>query len=58
MHEDLEKNDRSEKLPDKVEKYQFHFAERVNVGGFLFTPPKEIYIDLDETNNQLYSKRN
>jgi hypothetical protein len=56
IHEDLDKDERSGKLPDKVEKYKMYYAERVNVGGFRFTPPKEIYIDLDETNELLYIK--
>jgi len=44
-------------IPENPEKYDIHFSKNCNVAGFKFKPKDKIYIDLDEVNELVYTKK-
>ena len=42
-------------IPESIEKYNVHYTDYYNTGGFKFIPDSKVFEDIDSVNEVVYS---
>lgn len=44
-------------IPESIEKYNVHYSDYYNTGGFKFIPDPKVFEDIDSANEAVYSAK-